>query len=91
MLINEVELSVQMLVSLLASGSRAPDSAFGVGPCYDFNMKVIILALCLAVVVVSVWFIWPKIGGDQFLTGGPTPSSGAIRDSVFRGIPRGLQ
>lgn len=54
-------------------------------------MKVILLALCLAVVVVSVAFIWPMVGGGQFIGIGATPSPGEIRDSVFRGLPRGLQ
>ena len=52
-------------------------------------MKMILLALCLAVVVASVWFVWPIIGGEQFI--GATPSSANIRDSVFRGLPRGVQ
>jgi hypothetical protein len=52
-------------------------------------MKMILLALCLAAVVASVAFFLPKVGG-QFISG-PTPSVGDIRDSVFKGLPRGLQ
>ena len=52
-------------------------------------MKIALLALCLAAVVASVAFLLPQAGG-QFI-GGPTPSPGDIRDSVFRGLPRGLQ
>jgi hypothetical protein len=58
--------------------------------CYDFFMKIILLALCLAVIVISVGFIFPKVGG-QFVIRGPTPTPADIRSSVFKGLPRGLQ
>jgi len=51
-------------------------------------MKMILLALCLAAVVASVAFFLPKVG--QF-NSGTTPSAEDIRDSVFKGLPRGLQ
>jgi hypothetical protein len=53
-------------------------------------MKVLLLALCLAVVVLAVGFVFPKVGG-QFVIRGPTPTPADIRDSVFKGLPRGLQ
>jgi len=53
-------------------------------------MKILLLALCLAVIVISVGFIFPKVGG-QFVFRGPTPTPGDIRDSVFKGLPRGVQ
>ena len=60
----------------------------GVGRRGELTMKMILLALCLAAVVASVAFVWPMVGG-QFI-GGPTPGVGDIRDSVFKGLPRGL-
>jgi len=53
-------------------------------------MKIALLALCLAVVVISVGLIWPKVGG-QFVIRGQTPTPADISSSVFRGLPRGLQ
>ena len=52
-------------------------------------MKMILLALCLAVVVASVWLVWPMVGGEQFIGGPPSPAD--VRASVFEGLPRGLQ
>jgi len=53
-------------------------------------MKIVLLALLLALVVVAIGFLFPDFGG-QFVMQGPTPSPTDIRDSVFKGLPRGLQ
>ena len=52
-------------------------------------MKMMLLALCLAALVVTVAFILPNVGG-RFISG-HTPTPGEVRSSVFNGLPRGLQ
>jgi hypothetical protein len=51
-------------------------------------MKMLLLALCFAALVASVVFVLPKLGGPFV---GATPGAGDIRNSVFKGLPRGLQ
>jgi hypothetical protein len=52
-------------------------------------MKMLVLALCLVGVLATVAFLVSPNVGSQFI--GNMPSPGAIRGSVFKGLPRGLQ
>jgi hypothetical protein len=53
-------------------------------------MKIVLFALCLALVVLTIGYIVPNVGGPLVMRG-TTPTPTDIRDSVFKGLPRGLQ